>query len=224
MVDSMAPSWRCLSTWWAPLPSKQAVRAIPVRRVRFPSTSAFYIPLHMASHRTFPKLLALVFAAAMVMSTVVVVTPNTLAAQARLLESSPSDGDSLLSLENIRFEFDSLLISDAAATVTLTRTNGAPIPVADVMVVDAVLTARILEEIPSGTYDVGYAVRSADGALNEGTLRVTVDAPSQALSGGLLAVIGIFAALATVIVVVFTADKRRRPGGQRKGPRSEPLT
>ena len=33
-------SWRCLGTWWAPPPSKRVGRAIPVRRVRFPSTSA----------------------------------------------------------------------------------------------------------------------------------------------------------------------------------------
>ena len=32
--------WRCPSTWWAPPPSKRVGRAIPVRRVRFPSTSA----------------------------------------------------------------------------------------------------------------------------------------------------------------------------------------
>ena len=31
---------RCPSTWWAPPPSKRLARAIPVRRVRFPSTSA----------------------------------------------------------------------------------------------------------------------------------------------------------------------------------------
>jgi hypothetical protein len=31
---------RCPSTWWAPPPSKRLGRAIPVRRVRFPSTSA----------------------------------------------------------------------------------------------------------------------------------------------------------------------------------------
>jgi len=35
--------WRCLSTWWAPPPSKRVGRAIPVRRVRFPSTSASLI-------------------------------------------------------------------------------------------------------------------------------------------------------------------------------------
>lgn len=31
---------RCLGTWWAPPPSKRLGRAILVRRVRFPSTSA----------------------------------------------------------------------------------------------------------------------------------------------------------------------------------------
>ena len=31
---------RCLGTWWAPPPSKRSGRATPVRRVRFPSTSA----------------------------------------------------------------------------------------------------------------------------------------------------------------------------------------
>jgi hypothetical protein len=31
---------RCPGTWWAPPPSKRLGRAIPVRRVRFPSTSA----------------------------------------------------------------------------------------------------------------------------------------------------------------------------------------
>jgi hypothetical protein len=31
---------RCPGTWWAPPPSTRLGRAIPVRRVRFPSTSA----------------------------------------------------------------------------------------------------------------------------------------------------------------------------------------
>ena len=31
---------RCPSTWWTPPPSKRLERVIPVRRVRFPSTSA----------------------------------------------------------------------------------------------------------------------------------------------------------------------------------------
>src|SRR3982074_3069164 len=31
---------RCLGAWWAPPPSKRVGRVIPVRRVRFPSTSA----------------------------------------------------------------------------------------------------------------------------------------------------------------------------------------
>ena len=177
----------------------------------------------MASTRTFPKLLAVILATTMFVIAVALVTPDGLAAQARLLESSPSDGDSLLRLDDIEFEFDSLLIADDTATVTLTRTNGAPIPIGNVSVVGTVLRAEITEEVPAGTYEIAYEVRSTDGALNAGTLRVTVDLPSQALSGGLLAVIGIFAALATVMVVVFTADKRRRPGGRRKGRQGEPL-
>jgi len=34
------PPRRCPGTWWAPPPSKRVGRALPVRRVRFPSTSA----------------------------------------------------------------------------------------------------------------------------------------------------------------------------------------
>ena len=48
---------RCPSAWWAPPPSKRAGRAIPVRRVRFPSTSANrgvgrFGPGERAGHRT----------------------------------------------------------------------------------------------------------------------------------------------------------------------------
>jgi len=42
-------SRRCPSAWWAPPPSKRAGRAIPVRRVRFPSTSAKSV------HRNTPR-------------------------------------------------------------------------------------------------------------------------------------------------------------------------
>ena len=206
----MAVSRRCLSTWWAPLPSKQAVRAIPVRRVRFPSTSAFS-QQKMASSKTLRKLLALMLATSLAFASTAVLSTGSLGAQARLLESSPSDGEALLTLDNIRLEFDSLLIADASATVTVTRTNGQSIPVVDLSVEDTVLSARVTQEIPSGTYDIDYAVRSADGGINEGTLRVSVDEPSQALSGGLLAVLGIFFALFGVMLLVFFADKRRRP-------------
>jgi hypothetical protein len=37
---------RCPGTWWAPPPSKRLGRAIPVRRVRFPSTSAITALVH----------------------------------------------------------------------------------------------------------------------------------------------------------------------------------
>ena len=45
---------RCLGTWWAPPPSKRLGRAIPVRRVRFPSTSAKIdvIDVHRPLHDT----------------------------------------------------------------------------------------------------------------------------------------------------------------------------
>ncbi len=39
-INRSAAAGRCLGTWWAPPPSKRVGRAIPVRRVRFPSTSA----------------------------------------------------------------------------------------------------------------------------------------------------------------------------------------
>ena len=146
---------------------------------------------------------------------VVLVQATPAEAQVRLLASTPEDGDSLERLENVRFEFDGLLIPDAAAAVTLTRTNGQPVSVVDVSVDETVLTARIAEEVPSGEYELAYAVRSADGDLNEGTLRLSIDSPSQALSGGLLAVIGIFSALFGVMFLVFYADKRRRPGSRR---------
>ena len=168
----------------------------------------------MRSSSTFPKLLALAVAAIMVVSTVAAPA----GAAVRLLDSSPVDGASVAMVEDIRFEFDGLLISDAVASVTLTRTNGESIPVVDVTVDGTVLSASIVAEVPSGTYEIGYAVRSADGDLNEGTLRVSIDTASQALSGGLLAVIGIFSAIITVMFIVFYADKRRRPSRRRRGP------
>jgi len=169
----------------------------------------------MSSLRPLPKLCTL-WVMTLGIGLWLLLAPNDVGAQARLLESTPTDGDSLLTLEDIRFEFDSLLLDDDVASVTVTRTNGEPFPAIDVFVEDTVLGARVLREVPTGTYEIGYAVRSSDGALNEGTLRVSVDAPSQALSGGLLAVVGIFAALFVVLFLVFLADKRRRPGRRRE--------
>ncbi len=40
VADGYRDRRRCPGTWWAPPPSKRLGRAIPVRRVRFPSTSA----------------------------------------------------------------------------------------------------------------------------------------------------------------------------------------
>ena len=131
--------------------------------------------------------------------------------QARLLESVPEDGANLGVLETVRFEFDGLLLIEGAE-IAITRTNGQAFPVTDLAVEGSVLSARPGSELTSGDYEIGYSVRSSDGALNEGTIRIGVAAPSQALSGGLLAVIGVFAALTAVIFFVFYADKRRRPG------------
>jgi len=135
---------------------------------------------------------------------------SPLGAQARLLSSVPEDGDNLQVLQDVRFEFDGLLLADDAE-VAITRTNGQAFPVTNIEVDGAVLSARPGSELTSGDYEIGYSVRSADGALNEGAIRIGVAAPSQALSGGLLAVIGVFAALTAVIFFVFYADKRRRP-------------
>jgi len=130
-------------------------------------------------------------------------------AQARLLESFPADGASVEDVDEVSFEFEQLLLEDDAQ-ITLTRTNGDSISVEEVTVDETVLRGRVVGEVPSGTYELGYSVRSADGATNEGTLRISVDSPSQALSGGLLAVIGIFVALFAVLTFVFQSDRRRR--------------
>lgn len=144
---------------------------------------------------------------------VVLASPSA-GGQARLLESTPEDGANLQVLETISFEFDSLLLADGAE-VAITRTNGQMIAVSDIEVDGAELRARPAAELTSGEYEISYIVRSADGSENRGSIQIGVDAPSQALSGGLLAVIGIFFALFTVMFVVFYADKRRRPARVR---------
>lgn len=140
------------------------------------------------------------------------VTPAPVAAQARLLSSTPDDGQSLQRLEEIEFEFDSLLLPDGAE-ITVTKLDGTRFPV-ETAVDGAVLRAVVINALPSGNYEVSYRVLSADGAENTGSVRVGIDAPEQALSGGLLAVLGIFGALLLYLAVVFRADKRRRPGSR----------
>ena len=51
---------RCLSAWWAPPPSKRVGRAIPVRRVRFPSTSATTSDINLMLPRDFWIVLILI--------------------------------------------------------------------------------------------------------------------------------------------------------------------
>jgi len=151
----------------------------------------------------------------LVVALVVLLSTGSVGAQARLLSSTHMDGDSIGTIDAVRFEFDSLLIADASAAITLTRTNGQSIPVVGLEVDGTIIEARIEQEVPSGTYELAYSVRSADGQLNEDSFRLTIDAPSQELSGGLLAVLGIFFAMFGLMFYVFYSDKRRRPGGRR---------
>ena len=127
---------------------------------------------------------------------------------ARLLSSTPVDGASLSRLDQVEFEFDQLLIPDGAE-ITITKFDGETFPVEAIVEEDRL--GVVVGVLPSGNYEVGYSVRSADGALNEATIRIGVDSPEQALSGGLLAVIGISFGLIFYLAFVFRADKRRRP-------------
>ena len=136
--------------------------------------------------------------------------PGSASAQARLLESTPPDGASLSNLQVVVFEFDTLLRQDDAS-VRVLRRDGTEITVTSVAVSNTELTARIDGQLPSGNYEISYAVEGSDGRLNEGSIRVSVDSPDQALSGGLLAVIGIGLGMTLVLTLVFINDKRRRP-------------
>ena len=140
-----------------------------------------------------------------------VLMPGSASAQARLVESTPIDGASLSNLQVVVFEFDTLLRPDTAE-VRVLRRDGTEITVTSVAVTDTELTARIDGQLPSGNYEISYAVEGSDGRLNEGSIRVSVDSPDQALSGGLLAVIGIGLGMTIVLTLVFLNDKRRRPG------------
>lgn len=135
---------------------------------------------------------------------------GSLGAQARLLESSPADGASVRDLEVVTFEFDTLLRPDDAA-VTVLRRDGTEVTVTAVTVDRSVLTARLSGGLPSGNYEVSYAVEGSDGRLNEGSIRVSVASPAQELSGGLLAVLAIAAGMCVLLAVVFWRDKKRRP-------------
>jgi methionine-rich copper-binding protein CopC len=137
-------------------------------------------------------------------------------AAARLLSSSPSDGSSLEILDEIEFEFDSLLLADGA-DITITKLDGTAFVVGAIEVDGVRLQAEASEPLPSGNYSVGYSVRSSDGALNEGSIRISIDSPDQALSGGLIAVIAIFAALCIYLGVVFRVDQKRRRRSTGRG-------
>ena len=136
--------------------------------------------------------------------------PGSLGAQSQLLSSSPADGESLSNLDEVTFEFDTLLRSDGAA-VSVLRRDGTDFPVTLVEVVETELNATLDGQLPSGNYEVSYSVRGADGAVNEGSIRVSVDSPEQALSGGLLAILGIAFVMVVYLGLVLRNDKNRRP-------------
>lgn len=150
---------------------------------------------------------------AVVTVVVVLVSAVTPAGAARLVSSTPEDGQSFERIPEITFEFDLLLLPDGAE-VSVTRLDGTAFPV-ETTVERTMLRGVVPVNLPSGNYEVGYSVVSADGELNEGSIRIGIDAPEQALSGGLIAVLGIFFALITYLAIVFRADKRRRPGRRR---------
>ena len=136
--------------------------------------------------------------------------PSPAAGSARLLSSTPTEGESLEALEQIEFEFDTLLL-DSGAEVTVTRLDGITFAVADTIIEGVTLRAMSPDVLPSGNYSIGFSVRSADGALNEGSIRISIDAPAQSLGGGLIVVIVLAAAMGVFATLVFRADKRRRP-------------
>ena len=142
------------------------------------------------------------------------VLPSSAGAQARLISVTPDDGASVADLEEVVFEFDSLLLANGAE-VRVVRRDGTDVPVALIEVERSTLTATIAGQLTSGNYEISYSVRSADGALNEGSIRVSVDSPEQSLSGGLVAVIGLAIAMFGTMFFVLWRDQRRRPTRRR---------
>jgi methionine-rich copper-binding protein CopC len=137
-------------------------------------------------------------------------------AAARLLSSSPNDGASLEMLDEIEFEFDSLLLVEGA-DVMITKLDGTTFEVARIEVDGVWLRAEASNALPSGNYSISYSVRSSDGARNDGSIRISIDSPDQALSGGLIAVIAIFSALCIYLGVVFRVDQKRHRRSSGRG-------
>ncbi|MFT7476258.1 MAG: methionine-rich copper-binding protein CopC, partial [Verrucomicrobiales bacterium] len=163
------------------------------------------IPVHL--RHLLPLLLTMVFVLAL---------GSPASAAARLLSSSPSDGASLEVLDEIEFEFDSLLLAEGA-DITITKLDGTTFDVAAIEVDGVWLRGEASKPLPSGNYSIDYSVRSSDGARNDGSIRISIDSPDQALSGGLIAVIAIFSALCIYLGVVFRVDQKRHRRSSGRG-------
>ncbi len=164
------------------------------------------IPVHLRQFSP-PARIGVLLALGVVL---VLLVPGVASGQARVLESTPQDGASLANIEFVSFEFDTFLL-EAGAEIRVLRRDGTEIPIVSIEVDQSTLIARLEGQLQSGNYEVAYSVVSADGILNEGSIRVSVDSPEQALSGGLLAVVGIGVAMFGLMFFVFWRDQRRRP-------------
>ncbi len=158
------------------------------------------IPVHL---RQIVVLVAAVFL-------VIALIPSTAIGAARLLSSIPADGDRLESLELIEFDFDTLLL-ESGAKVTVTRLDGTSFPVTDTLVTGTTLHASGPDGLPPGNYLIGFTAQSADTSINEGSIRISIEAPGESFGGGLFVIVVFAAAMGIFAGLVFRADKRRRP-------------
>jgi len=147
---------------------------------------------------------------AAVIVAMIALLPATATGAARLLSSVPEDGDQLAELKLIEFDFDTLLL-EAGTAVTVTRLDGTTFPVTDTEVDDTTLRATGPELLPSGNYAIGFIANSADGATNEGSIRISIEPPGDSFNGGLIIIIVFALAMGVFAGLVFRADKKRRP-------------
>ena len=134
------------------------------------------IPVHL---RHFAQLFV---GLALIVTALVPALGTAAGAAARLLSSVPSDGAAVEALEMVEFEFDTLLLQ-SGASIMVTKLDGTRVELGPVEVVGTTLFAEVIQPPVVGNYEVAYEVQSADGARNEGSIRVEVDDPGQEFSG-----------------------------------------